>query len=200
MSFYSKFSENDLIESYKNQLDYQGKPSDELLEEILKRGSIDEFIKKINTQKLILNERNRIIREIHQHYLNKSSKQEVLLILNSDLLSRQEITILVEEKYTDIHFRIENSKVDSDTIISSFIGTIIASFVSTIIMLTLILLINSLIAFHFFLLIPIYIINYLIIKFFTNKTRDNLAVFIATFMATVLNCLYFFILIYLYKN
>ncbi|WP_449399723.1 hypothetical protein [Chryseobacterium wanjuense] len=196
MSFYSKFSDNDLIESYKNQVDYQGKLSNELLDEISKRGSIDDFIKEIENQKQILNERNKIIREIHQHYLNKSSKEEALSLLSSDVLSRQEIRILVEEKYVDIHYRAENLKIDSDTIISSFFGAIIASVVSTIIMFLLLASINSLIVFNFFLLVPMYIINYLIIKFFTNKTRDNLAVFIATFMATILNCIYFFLFIY----
>lgn len=196
MGFYSKFSHNDLIESYKNQVDYQGKPSDELLEEISKRGSIDDFKKEIENQKQILNERNKIIREIHQHYLNKSSKEEALSLLSSDILSRQEIRILVEEKYADIHYTTENLKVDSNTVINSFFGAIIASVVSTMIMFSLLASINFLLVFNFFLLIPIYIINYLIIKFFTNKTRDNLAVFIATFMATILNCIYFFLFIY----
>ncbi|MFP3591611.1 hypothetical protein [Chryseobacterium sp. SIMBA_038] len=196
MGFYSNFSEQDLIESYKNLIDYQGKPSEEILEEISKRGSIDDFVNKIENQKLILDERNKIIREIHQYYLNKSSKEETLLLLKSDLLSTSEIRVLVEEKYTDIHYRTENLKIDSSIIISSIIGAIIASIVSTMVMFLLLAAINSLIVFNFFLLIPIYIINYLIIKFFTNKTRDNLAVFIATFVATVLNCIYFFVLIY----
>jgi len=196
MGFYSNFSEQDLIESYKNLIDYQGKPSEEILEEISKRGSIDDFVNKIENQKLILDERNKIIREIHQYYLNKSSKEETLLLLKSDLLSTSEIRVLVEEKYADIHYRTENLKIDSSTIISSIIGAIIASIVSTMVMFLLLAAINSLIVFNFFLLIPIYIINYLIIKFFTNKTRDNLAVFIATFVATVLNCIYFFVLIY----
>ncbi|UZT96740.1 hypothetical protein ODZ84_16135 [Chryseobacterium fluminis] len=200
MSFYSKFSEDDLIESYRNQTDYQGKPSHELLEEISKRGSLDDFIRKIDHQKSVLDERNRIIREIHRHYLNKSSKQEVAALLHSEILSTKEIDSLVEKKYADIHFVTENLKVDAETIIRSLIGSLIASLASTIIMLSLILLVNSLIVFQFFLLVPAYIINYLIIKFLTNKTRDNLAVFIATFIATVLNVLYLFLLLSAYNH
>jgi hypothetical protein len=195
MSFYSKFSEQDLIESYKNQVDYQGKPSKELLEEISKRDTLENFKAKIENQKVILNERNRIIREIHQHYFNKFSKNESLSLLSSDLISRQEIINLVEEKYTDIHLNVENLNVDSDTILKSFVGVIIASFVSSIIIFTLLSLINALIALHFFLLIPAYIINYFVIWFITKKTRANLAVFIATFIATVLNLIIFIILI-----
>ena len=76
MGFYTKFSEQDLIESYKNQIDYQGKPSNELLEEIKKRGSLEDFQLKVEDQKKTLDERNRIIREIHQHYMNKSPELE----------------------------------------------------------------------------------------------------------------------------
>jgi hypothetical protein len=195
MSFYSKFSDQDLIESYNNQIDYQGKATQELLEEITCRTTLENFQAIIENQKGILNERNRIIREIHQHYFNKSSKEESLSLLKSDLLSRQEIRILVEEKYSHIHQNVENLNVDSDTLLKSFVGIIIAPFVSSIIIFTLIFSINALIAFHFFLLIPAYIINYFVIRRITKKTRDNLAVFIATFIATVLNLILFILLI-----
>jgi hypothetical protein len=195
MSFYSKFSNQDLIESYNNQIDYQGKVTQELLEEITSRTTLGNFQAIIENQKGLLNERNRIIREIHQHYFNKSSKEESLSLLKSDLLSRQEIRILVEEKYSHIHQNVENLNVDSDTLLKSFVGIMIAPFVSSIIIFTLIFSINALIAFHFFLLIPAYIINYFVIRRITKKTRDNLAVFIATFIATVLNLIFFILLI-----
>jgi hypothetical protein len=191
LGFYSKFSEQDLIESYNNQIDYQGKPSKELLDEISQRSSLQDFQTKIEDQKTLLNERNRIIREVHQHYMNKSSKQECLALLSSVMLSNAEIQLLVDEKYIQIHQNIENLKVDSDTILYSFLGIFIASAVSSVILFLCI----YLAALHFYLLIPAYIINYLIIKSITKKTRDNLAVFIATFIATVLNLIFFIILV-----
>ncbi|KIC65036.1 hypothetical protein [Chryseobacterium taiwanense] len=193
MGFYSKFSDQDLIESYNNQIDYQGKATKELLEEITSRGSIKDFQTKIENQKTLLNERNRIIREIHQHYLNKSSKQECFSLISSELISKKEIQILVETKYTHIQQNIENLIVDSDTILKSFVGIIVSSIISSLVITLLIYFINALIVFHFFLLIPAYIINYFIIRLITKKTRDNLAVFIATFLATVLNFLFFII-------
>jgi hypothetical protein len=195
MGFYSKFSEQDLIESYNNQIDYQGKVTPELLGEIISRGPIEDFQAKIENQKTILAERNRIIREIHQHYLNKSSKQECFSLINSELLTKKEIQILVDAKYAHIHQSIENLTVDSDTILNSIAGIIISSVISSFTITLLIYTINSLIVFHFFLLIPAYIINYFIIRLITKKTRDNLAVFIATFLATVLNFIFFIILI-----
>ncbi|MDP9958336.1 hypothetical protein [Chryseobacterium lathyri] len=195
MGFYSNFSEKDLIESYTNQIDYQGKADQEILEEILSRSSLDDFLFKIKTQKLLLDEQNRIIREIHGHYMSKLSKQECLSLLSSDLLSDKTIRILVDIKYKQIHQNVENLKVDSDTLMYSFIGTIVASVVSTIIILTILYKFTFLSVFNFGLLIPAYIINYWIIRLFTGKTRDNLAVFIASFIATVLNCVYFVLFI-----
>jgi len=194
MGFYSKFSEQDLIESYNNQIDYQGKATKELLEEITSRGSLEDFQAKIGNQKFILDERNRIIREIHQHYLNKSSKQECLSLIHSELIPKEEIKILVESKYIDIQQNIENLTVDSDTIIKSFLGIIISSPISTAIIALLIYTVPGLFAFNFFLLVPVYIINYCIIRLVTKKTRANLAVFIASFLATILNILIIIIL------
>ena len=195
MNFYRKFTEQDLIESYKNQIDYQGKVTPELLEEISSRGSLKDFQAKIDNQKNILAERNRIIREIHQHFLNKSSKEECFSSLHSEIISRKEIKGLVYMKYEHIHSNIENLKIDSNTIVRSIAGIFISSSISTVIIGLLLYVMNFLIVFHVFLLVPAYIINYVIIKIFTNKTRENLAVFIATFLATLINLFYVVIFI-----
>lgn len=195
MGFYTKFSEEDLIESYKNQIDYQGKPSNELLDEITKRGSLQDFQLKIENQKMILDERNRIIREIHWHCMNKFSKQECLSQIDSEIYAKKEIWLMIIEKYNQINGNIENLKVDSDTILFSILGILVSTAASSAILLLCLYQFSFLAIFHFYLLIPVYIINYLIIKSITRKTRDNLAVFTATFIATILNVLIFILLI-----
>ncbi|SHG94676.1 hypothetical protein SAMN05421866_1613 [Chryseobacterium oranimense] len=195
MGFYSNFSEKDLIESYTNQIDYQGKADKEIIAEILSRGSLEKFQAKINIQKSILNEQNRVIREIHGYYMNKLSKQECLQLIHSDLLTDKTINFLVETKYSQIHKNVENLKVDSETVIKAILGTFVSSAVSSVIIFILLYNFNFLIAFNLFLLIPVYVINYWIIRLFTGKTRVNLAVFIASFAATVLNCIYFFLIV-----
>lgn len=195
MNFYRKFTEQDLIESYKNQIDYQGKVAPELLDEISSRGSLKDFKAKIDNQKNILAERNRIIREIHQHYLNKSSKEECFSSLHSEIISKKEIKYLIYIKYEQIHLNSENLRIDLNTVVKSFAGIFIASSISTVTIGLLLYIMNFLIVFHVFLLVPAYIINYLIIKTFTNKTRENLAVFIATFLATLINFIYVIIFI-----
>lgn len=191
MSFYSKFSEKDLIESYKNQLDYQGKASQELLDEISKRGNINDFELIIEDQKKLQNERNRLIREIHQHYMDKCSQQECLALIRSDLLSQKDLEELVSIKYMHIHKKIENLKVDSVTLLKTFYAVLISSVITFTLLCIAIYAMNFLVAFHFFLLIPIYIINYWIIRMIVKKTRENIAVFIATFLATLLDVFYF---------
>lgn len=194
MGFYTKFSEEDLIASYTNQIDYQGKPDQEIVEEILRRGSLEDFHTKIRIQNHFQEEQNRVIREIHGHYMNKLSKQECLLLIDSSL-PQETIKYLVDIKYDQIHRSIENLKVDSNTLMYSFMGTIVASVISTIVIGLIIYKFAFLSVFSFALLIPAYLINYWIIRLFTGKTRDNLAVFIASFIATVLNCLYFVLFI-----
>lgn len=194
MGFYSNFSEKDLIESYTNQIDYQGKADKEILAEILSRGSLEKFQAKINIQNSILNEQNRVIREIHGHYMNKLSKQECLQLIHSDLLTDKTINFLVETKYNQIHKNVENLKVDSETVIKVIFGTFVSSAISSVVIFILLYKFNFLVVFNFFLLIPVYIINYWIIRLITGKTRDNLAVFIGSFIATLLNCIYFILL------
>ncbi|MFY7816568.1 MAG: hypothetical protein ACOVRK_15415 [Chryseobacterium taeanense] len=195
MSFYSKFSEKDVIESYKNQIDYQGKASQDLLEEISRRDSVENFMLKIENQKKLQDERNRLIREIHQHYMTKYSKQECFSLIKSDLLSEKEMEELVNIKYAHIHKNIENLNVDSITLLKAFYAILTSSVISFILLIIAIYKMNFLIAFNFFLLIPIYIINYWITRMIVNKTRENLAVFIATFLATLLDVLYFFLFV-----
>ncbi|MDN5475488.1 MAG: hypothetical protein L0G39_01035 [Chryseobacterium sp.] len=195
MGFYSNFSEEDLIESYTNQVDHQGKADNEILEEILRRSSLEDFLNKIKTKNLYQNEKNRLIREINGHYVNKRSKQECLSLISSTLLSGESIRLLVNIKYDQIHQNVENLKVDSKTLMYSFVGTIVASIISSVIIFTILYQFSFLSVFHFSLLIPAYIINYWVIRLITGKTRVNLAVFIASFIATLLNCLYFIFLI-----
>ncbi|WP_307271356.1 hypothetical protein [Chryseobacterium sp. W4I1] len=183
------------MDSYTNQMDYQGKADQEILDEILSRSSLENFQAKIKVQKLLIDEQNRVIREIHGHYMNSRSKEECLTLITSDLLPSESIKFLIEKKYIQIHQNVENLKVDSDTLMYSIFGTIVASVASSIIILVVIYSFPFLSVFAFNLLIPVYIINYWIIRLFMGKTRANLAVFIASFVATVLNCLYFFFFI-----
>jgi hypothetical protein len=192
MGFYSNFSEQDLMDSYTNQIDYQGKADQEILDEILSRSSLEVFQAKIKAQRNFIDEQNRVIREIHGYYMDRRSKEECLRLISSDLLPSESIKVLIDKKYMQIHQNIENLKVDSDTLMYSIFGTIAASVVSSMIMLALVYSFTFLLAFAFYLLVPAYIINYWIIRLFTGKTRANLAVFIASFAATLLNCLYFF--------
>lgn len=196
MGFYSSFSEQDLIIAYTNQIDHQGKANEEILEEIsARRGSLENFHAIIEKQNEIQNERNRIIREIHQYFMDKQSQNECLSKIKSDILSQEDIHLLVRAKYSQIHKNVENLKIDSKTILYSLIGAIIASVISTIVILLILYQFIFLSVFAFSLLIPAYIMNYWIIRLITGKTRVNLAVFIASFLATVLNCMYFFLVI-----
>lgn len=191
MGFYTKFSEKDLLEAYKNQIHYQGEVNKEILSEINKRGTLEDFLLKINAKQYIADERNRIIREIHANYMNLISKEDCSVLINSDIISENEKQLLIEQKYAQISYHVENLKVDRKTIINSIIGTFVSS---TITFLLLVVFIHQLNFILIWFLVPTYISNYLIIKLITGKTRSNLAVFLASFVATLLCILYFYIM------
>lgn len=64
---------------------------------ISSRFPLEEFINKDNNQKVILDETNRIIREIHENYMNRVSMEECITSIESNLLTRKDIKILTLE-------------------------------------------------------------------------------------------------------
>ena len=188
MGFYSNYDEKNLVDAYNNQIEHQGKASTEILDEIKQRESIESFKLKIDKQKAELNERNRIIQEIFKHFKNKLGKEECHKLLKSEIISDEEIYYLVHKKYNEIQNVERNLKLDSNTLFRGFIGIFIASTFSFL-LLSIFFFNYGFIIYYF--LIPLYIINYFIIKLVTRKTRTNLIVFIATFIATILDIAYF---------
>lgn len=126
MGFYTKFSETDLLEAYKNQIDYQGEANAEILIEIEKRGSFEDFNLKLKNKQYIAEERNRVIREIHSNYMKFLSKEECSALINSEIISENEKQLLIEQKYAQISYNVENLKIDPKTIKNSILGTIIS--------------------------------------------------------------------------
>lgn len=99
--------------------------------------------------------------------------EECITSIESNLLTRKDIKILTLEKYTQIHNKKVNLEVDSDTILKSILGVTIAPFISSVILILALYQFQQLIVFNFFLLIPVYIINYFIITFFVKKNQGK---------------------------
>lgn len=186
MNIYKNFSEEELVDAYIQWIDNSGKISKELEDVLIERGNIDEIKAKANHKKLVIKEKGRIAFEINQLVLQNKSLEEVNEKVSSELLEKEELTYFVLEKYIVFEHNKKDTEVDKKTIYNSIIGLCVASVAGFLFLTSIMFLIKG---FIFYLLVPTYIVCYFIIKMITGKSRNNGAVFISTFLATVFSAL-----------
>lgn len=191
MNIYRNFSEKELLIAYNELLDNSGKINRDMQEILTERGYDEEFFAKANHKKAVVREKGRIAFEINKMVQQNKSLEIIDEKISSELLEKEELSHFILEKYNQFERHKENTKVDKKTFYKSFTGIILGTFTGSIFLFLSIIFFK---AFIFYFLIPTYIICYLIIKLITGKTRDNLAVFISTFIATVLSAVIVFII------
>ncbi|OCA70523.1 hypothetical protein BBI01_11230 [Chryseobacterium artocarpi] len=86
----------------------------------------------------------------------------------------------------------ENDRIDKKTIYRSLLGIVIASINGLLFLYTILSFTSE---FSFFLLIPVYILNYLVIRWITKKTKDNIIVFLAVLISVIISTVLPFILL-----
>jgi len=100
------------------------------------------------------------------------------------MIGRSDLKIFILNKFDQFSKVGENDKIDEKTIFKSLLGIVVASVTG---LLFLKFIITSTGEFSFFLLIPVYIINYLVIYGITGKTRDNFVVFMAVLISVIVS-------------
>lgn len=186
MNIYKNFSEQELLIAYNELLDNSGKINRDMQEILTERGYDEEFFAKANHKKVIVKEKGRIAFEVNKMVDKGHFFEEIEPTISSDILSDDELFNFILEKYLIFKSNHENEKVDKKTLYKSFFGVFVGTFAG---ISFLYLIVTFLQAFNFFFLIPTYMVCYLVIKKITGKTRDNLAVFISTFLATTFSAI-----------
>ncbi|MBW4362463.1 hypothetical protein [Flavobacterium taihuense] len=181
---YKKFSDEDLKEAYSTMMDYSGKANSELLTEIESRGGLEKFLRQIEIQKINQTEIGRITKEIRLLNSNGLDKNAIKDSLQSDILSKDELDYLIEQKLVEHQAIIADRTITSKTIFRSILGMILGSILGSIFLILAISFIGRLV---FFPLVGVYIICYFTIKFLTKQSRNNAVVFIASFLSTVIS-------------
>ncbi|MEP7255180.1 MAG: hypothetical protein ABI666_05355 [Ferruginibacter sp.] len=194
MNQYLNYSDESLIEVYTTMMDYGGKASDEMLEAINARGGMDNMLSRVAQNSIVPNEIERITNEVYALSSKATDVELVKTLLSSDILSRQELDELIEAKFTQSQAIINDRSINSKTIVGSIAGIAGGSLIGGVLWALSIIFFKGIIL---YLIIPLYIICYFIIKLFTKQSRSNLVVFIATFIATVLAVLTGFFIMYL---
>ncbi|MCY0968625.1 hypothetical protein [Chryseobacterium wangxinyae] len=185
-NFYRNFSEEDLIAAYLYMSEHTGKIDEEMTEAIKQKFNYDEFVSKANRRTSSIKEKGRISFEVYNMVKKGDDLFFIIESISSSVLNNQELEDFIIHKYHQFSLVIENNKIDLVTIYKSFFGVFISSLIGFLFFWIFVLTTN---VFSFFLLVPIYIINYFVIRFIVGKTRDNLIVFLAVFISVIISTL-----------
>lgn len=191
-NIYRNYNEEDLVVAYLYMTDHTGTINDEMREAISQKFNYDEFVKKAEYRKILIKEKGRISFEVH-HRVRKG--EEISLILeniSSEIMERNDLKIFILEKYEQFSKVKENDTIDKKTIYKSLLGIVVASVTGFLFLKTIVVSTGQ---FSFFLLVPVYIMNYFVIYGITGKSRDNLIVFLAIFISVIISTVLPFILL-----
>ena len=179
---YEKYSDEEIIEAYSSMLDYSGEISKEMSLEIESRGGLNTFKKKIENRNILTKEISRLSNEVYSLTSPDTNVEFIKTLIKSDILTREELNELIENKFS--YYRAINTDrtVNSKTIIGSITGIVLGTILGGLLMH---FLSKQIPGIYFYLIIPVYILNYFIIKVITKQSRANPVIFIACFLATI---------------
>lgn len=192
-NIYRNYNEEDLIVAYLSVVEHTGKINDEMREAICQKFDYDEFVKKANFRTALIKEKGRVSFEVHNMVQKGEDFNFIEDNISSDILSKKELEYLIIERYYQFSLYKENNRIDKRTIYKSLLGILVSTVIGVFVLRDFVLITNEA---SFLLLIPLYIVNYLVIKAITGKTRDNLIVFLAVFISVILSTILPFILFY----
>jgi hypothetical protein len=185
-NFYRNFNEEDMIAAYLYMNEHTGKIDAEMTEAINQKFNYDEFVTKANNRMLLIKEKGRISFEIYKMVSKGSDLNSVFENISSTMLKNQEFEDFIILKFNGFSSARVNKNIDRNTILKSILGVFISSIIGLLVFWTFILITDI---FSFLLLIPLYIINYFVIRLITGKTRENIIVFVAVFISVIISTL-----------
>jgi hypothetical protein len=183
MNQYLNYSDESLMEVYTTMMDFSGKASEEILEAINSRGGMENWLKRIEQNSIKPREIKRITQEIYSLSSKATDVEFLKTLISSEILSKQELHELIEEKFAESQAIINNRSVTSKTIVGSIAGVVAGGLIGGVVSAFSMIYLKGQ---YLIVTAPVYIICYLIIWFITKQSRSNPIVFIASFIATVL--------------
>lgn len=181
---YNKYSEDELIEVYTTMVDYSGKVDPEVLQEIDKRGGLENFLDIIKQKKINKEESNRIFNEIIN--LNKEGigLDEIKKTITSEIWTKQHLNAFIENRYIRHQLFISDKTIDRDVIFRSIVGILVASIVGSMVWAFSMIYLKAVL---YPILVGVYFISYLIVKGLVGKSHNNAMVLFAGVMATIIS-------------
>lgn len=183
-NIYRNCNEEDLYAAYLHMTDHTGKVNDELREAISQKFNYDEFVKTAEFRKVLVKEKGRISFEVYNRVQKREDINVIFENISSEMIGSYDLKVFILDKFDQFSRVKENDKIDKNVVYKSLLGIVIAS-VAGFLFLEAIIVYTGL--FSFFLLVPVYIINYFVIYGITLKTRDNLIVFLAVLISVIIS-------------
>ncbi|PWN70325.1 hypothetical protein C1631_010130 [Chryseobacterium phosphatilyticum] len=191
-NIYRNYNEEDLHAAYLHMTDHTGKINGELHEAISQKFNYDEFVKEAEFRKVLIKEKGRISFEVYNRVQIGEDIHLIIENISSEIIGSNDLNNFIRDKFNQFSKVKENDKIDNETIYKSLLGVVIAS-VTGFLFLKAIIACTGL--FSFFLLVPVYIINYFVIYGITQKTRGNFIVFLAVLVSVIISTIFSFILL-----
>ena len=182
---YTKYSDDELLDSWSTMIDYSGKANPDILAEIENRGGMETFLKRKESNEKNKKEIGRISKEVHDGCKNfvGADVEFIKQAITSEILSKEELDSLIERKFIEHPALLADKEINSNTIVGSITGTLIGAVLGALFLIICTAIFKRIL---FVLLIGVYVISYHTIKFITKKSRNNIVVFIASLIATIL--------------
>jgi hypothetical protein len=183
-NYYSKYNFKELADIYTTTIANYGKIDGAFLEEINNRGGEIKFKEQLEDEKILRNERQRIINETAGLITAETDIDFVKKLISSELISKNEVDAIVESAASSTLKYQSNKAITTKTIVGCIIGGGVGYLVGLgLLFLQAIYLKNV----YYLSLILMYIIAYFIISLITKQNASNIIVFISVFLATILS-------------
>lgn len=177
---YKNFTDKEILESYSTSIGYSGKANKDLTAEVERRGGIDELKNKVAEQEIIPKEIARIKGQVFALYKTNQNPDKIKTSITSEILNDNQLnTVIVEAIQQATHFK-KDTSINTRTIIGSIVGIVLSSLIGAGIWCYSIIQTGEM---YYILTGGILIISYLIIKLLTRQSKNNVLVFVATFVS-----------------
>lgn len=183
MGYYSKYTEEEFLNAFKEVIEHGNKIDKEFSYELELRGGSAFYEEKLKELKSINKEKSRIRQEVLSYLGSIDDVDFIKKMVTSELFSEIELNLLIERTAKEYDLVSKNLKVTSKTIVGGILSFLIGG--STIGVLFALSIVKyeriyyGIIGFAF-------LLTYLVAWVITKQTKDNVIIFLSSFASIFL--------------
>lgn len=180
---YETYTDEELYEIYRTQDGYSNEAQEALKIVLEKKGGAEALLKRIEEQRIVEKEIQRIKKETAQLGTNGVDASFIKKTTTSTILSANQVSEIVDSKLEEVNLELEDKKIKPRTIVGSIIGGAIASVVGGVLWGVQIIYVHRIFYIFGF---GLALLCYGIIKGATKQSKNNTVVLIATVISILL--------------